>query len=296
MMGSYSRKRFSRWVSTMCIVAILMSGCHRSYYREQADADAYALIEEKNANSQWRLPNSSIEVDPQSRMYDPFNIDCPPMPPDDPASNEFMHYVGGQRAWDGWENNGVLTEVENPRWRSMLPLSADNTFKLDMHTAVRTALIHAPEFQNELEDLYLSALDVSFERFQFDVQYFAGKSGFFEFAGKDSSRGDSSTSFGFSTFSQPGGNSWQARRLFATGAQLVVGLANSLIWEFSGPDDHTALTLLDFSIVQPLLRGGGRDIVLENLTQTERTLLANVRQMERFRRCLLYTSPSPRDS
>jgi len=56
------------------------------------------------------------------------------------------------------------------------------------------------------------------------------------------------------------------------------------MWQFSGPDTHTATTLLDFSIVQPLLRGAGRDRVMERLTLSERTLLANVRQMERFRR------------
>ncbi len=42
--------------------------------------------------------------------------------------------------------------------------------------------------------------------------------------------------------------------------------------------------MLDFSILQPLLRQGGRDVVLERLTLAERTLLANVRAFERYRR------------
>ncbi len=32
-------------------------------------------------------------------------------------------------------------------------------------------LLHSPLYQRELEDLYLSALDVTFERFRFDVQF-----------------------------------------------------------------------------------------------------------------------------
>ena len=40
---------------------------------------------------------------------------------------------------------------------------------------------------------------------------------------------------------------------------------------------------MDFSLIQPLLRTAGRDRILEGLTYSERTLLANVRQMERFR-------------
>ena len=65
---------------------------------------------------------------------------------------------------------------------------------------------------------------------------------------------------------------------------MVIGLANSLVWQFAGPDDYRGRTLIDFSIVQPLLRAGGRIRVLERLTIAERSLLANVRQMERFQR------------
>ncbi|MBM4001511.1 MAG: hypothetical protein FJ297_18585 [Planctomycetes bacterium] len=68
-----------------------------------------------------------------------------------------------------------------------------------------------------------------------------------------------------------------------TGADLTVGLANSLVWQLSGPDTNTASTLLDFSLLQPLLRRAGRSRVMETLTLSERTLLANVRQMERYR-------------
>ena len=44
--------------------------------------------------------------------------------------------------------------------------------------------------------------------------------------------------------------------------------------------------MVDFSLIQPLLRDAGRERILESLTQAERTLLANVRQLARFRRGL----------
>ena len=66
----------------------------------------------------------------------------------------------------------------------------------------------------------------------------------------------------------------RAERLTATGGELVVGMANSLVWQFAGPDDYTSTTLLDFSLIQPLLRRGGRTRVLERLTISERALLA----------------------
>jgi hypothetical protein len=77
---------------------------------------------------------------------------------------------------------------------------------------------------------------------------------------------------------------------------LVVGAANSLVWQFAGPDDYTSTTLLDFSLIQPLLRAGGRSQVLERLTISERTLLANVRQMERYRRGFYLEVATGRDA
>ncbi len=52
----------------------------------------------------------------------------------------------------------------------------------------------------------------------------------------------------------------------------------------SGSNSRTGTTLFDFTLLQPLLRNAGRDLILERLTQSERNLLANVRAFERFRR------------
>ncbi len=75
-----------------------------------------------------------------------------------------------------------------------------------------------------------------------------------------------------------------------------MGLANSIVWQFSGEDSNFTTTLLDFSLLQPLLRGGGRARVLERLTIAERTLLANVRQMEQYRRGFYVNIVSGRDA
>ena len=82
------------------------TGCSRTFYRRQADVDAYALVREKATHPHWRLPNYSISVDPRSRMYDPYAIDCPPMPPDDPTAHQLMHCVDNKRGWPFWHDNG----------------------------------------------------------------------------------------------------------------------------------------------------------------------------------------------
>ncbi|HPP54651.1 MAG TPA: hypothetical protein PK777_16980, partial [Thermoguttaceae bacterium] len=114
-------------------------------------------------------------------------------------------------------------------------------------------------------------------RFRFDVQFFARTSTRFTIQGRIRGGGESS-----SLLEQP--TSGEAKWLMATGGQWIVGLANSFMWQFSGPDTNAAFTILDFSFVQPLLRAGGRAVALEKLTLAERALLANLRQMEQFRR------------
>ena len=75
----------------------------------------------------------------------------------------------------------------------------------------------------------------------------------------------------------------QAQRRFAAGGQLLVGFANTLVWQFAGPDTNSNTSLINFSFVQPLLRNGGRRFILEQLTIVERAMLSNLRAFERYR-------------
>ncbi len=264
-----------------CLIALLvliLSGCTRARYRNRADNEVYGLIGCAMTDPRWVLKNYSINPSPESRMFDPDNPDRPPMPPDDPTSAELMRCVDGKRGWPHWDRNGSTPCVENPAWMNYLPCDENGVTVLDRSTAVQTALLNSREYQSELEQLYLSALDVTFQRFRFDAQFFGVNSTFFTADGPDrfGVGGDSSSLL-------EEDNSLEVRKLTATGGEIIAGIANSLVWQFAGPDEYTATTLLDFSIMQPLLRAGGRAVVMENLTDSERALLANVRQMERFR-------------
>ncbi len=264
-----------------CVVAAC--GCSRTFYRQQADADAYTLIDPKAQVAGAAPASYRIDVDPRSRMFDPNNPDVEPMPPDDPVAHRYMEVVDRKKGSKLWNELPRTAFVENPDWQQMLPRNEKGEVQVDLRGAVDLALIHSPSYQSELEDLYLSALDVSFERFRFDTQFFGGSSVFITADGKDrTGTGNSSTAFDVQPL-RPG-NALQARRLTATGGEFVVGAANSLMWQFAGPNDYTSTTLFDFTLLQPLLRRGGRTRVLERLTIAERSLLANVRQMEHYRR------------
>ncbi len=154
--------------------------------------------------------------------------------------------------------------------------SEEKPYRLKLEQAVELAIFNSREFQDRREDLYLSALPVTLERYGFAAQAFAAEQIIRESTGRD--------------FPGGGGEAWrinttpQIGRAFATGAELTVRLANQIVIDLSGPNPQTSLSNLSLTFIQPLLRGGGFAVTLEALTQTERTLLYAIRSYARFRK------------
>src|SRR5436309_1822135 len=96
------------------------SGCTRGRYRLAADEEVGHLVLEKSDDPRWCMPDFTIEMDPRSRFYDPWDRDYPPMPPDDAHSHKFMHYVDCMKGWPRWHEHGDIDELENPYWMSYL--------------------------------------------------------------------------------------------------------------------------------------------------------------------------------
>jgi len=275
-------------VALAALVACMASpGCTRSSQRLKADYEAKYLLDQKRTESCELNPAEyRIEIDPRSRMFDPFNPDRPPMPEDDPQANAYMRMVDNKKGYPLWEANGRSNIVDNPDWVSQLPLDERGVLVLDLENSVRTALLHSSTYQRNLEELYLSALDVSSERFRFDSQFFGGWQAGYNTTGpfRNNATVPNSSSVWSTGPNSVGRRDWVMQKRFSTGADLLVGFANDISWQIVGPNTQTSRTLLDFSLIQPLLRQAGRDVVLERLTLAERILLSNVRAFERYRR------------
>ena len=163
------------------VFAVCAVGCSRRWHRQQADCDAGCRIQEKGGF----LDNGNVSARPDSRMRDPYSLDCPPMPADDPASHRYMHCVDGKRGWKHWHRNGTASNIEPGAWLGALPRGEDGTVELSLRDAVAVARVNSRDYQTNLETLYRSALDVTFERFRFDHQFFAGNRTFQDFRGRD---------------------------------------------------------------------------------------------------------------
>lgn len=257
-------------------------GCTRAYYHNQADREMQRIVTEKTMPGKWGMPGFRLTYDPRSRYFDPTNVDRPPMPPDDPISHQLMHFVDGKHGALNYHRDGDLTDIPNPTWREQLAFYTDRkddgTVLLTLDGAVQLGIIHSPTYFSQLEEIYLSALDVSTERWRFDAQFYGGIVPLYDHRSKDAAGGPHDQ---FSITGDP--QDIRRQKKFAAGGQLVVGLANSILWQFAGPDTNSNVSLLNFTFMQPLLRGGGRRFVMETLTIVERALVANLRALERYR-------------
>jgi hypothetical protein len=206
---------------------------------------------------------------------------------------------------------GVLVPVVDPMIESEAAgLPKDyKAYKLDMQQAWLLSLINGRYYQFQLEALYLAALPVTLQRFAFEPQFYAGMSpttgvpqtGGAGGSGASIGGGSFPTATGLSTansftyatrFAPTGqvstmnlGTVAGMGKLFNSGGQLLMGFASELVFNFAGknPTQPTVLSSLPFSFVQPLLRGGGRAVILEPLTIEERNLLYQVRAFAQFR-------------
>jgi hypothetical protein len=272
--------RNRRWLLILALVASWAAGCTRGRYYVQADREVSTLLAEKSCDPRWAVPaNYTVRQDERSRFYDAYNQIFPPMPPDDPTAHRYMHCVDGKKGWPRWHANGDRTTLDNPDWRARLhevvEVTPSGAVRLDLPAAVRLAYLNSVDWQDQLETLYLSALDVSTERFRFDVQFYGGNDTIYANRGPLNPLGESTT---WTTATD-----LEARKFLATAGTVVVGILNSVVWQFAGPDRYSNVSLLNFNIVQPLLRNAGRSFALERLTIVERALLSNLRRLQFYR-------------
>jgi outer membrane protein TolC len=139
--------------------------------------------------------------------------------------------------------------------------------------AAARATSHNREYHRQKERLYLSVLDLTLVRHSYKRQWFGTIDGAYT-RNDGEEQLDADGRLGFD-------------QLLADGAQVSAAIA--LDWaRFLGGDPSTSLgSVLSSSVTQPLLRGRGRKIAQERLTQTERNALYQIRSFNRYRKSFI---------
>ena len=237
-----------------------LQGCRSRIEPADADREARELL--------GLVPGFDWKVDPGSRLADPSNAAFPLPPRDDPDSRRITVMIQEKDAYDDGNESRLLA---SEKWRAQLPLLENGKVGLEIETAMRLGLLHSPEFQAQKEQLYLSALDVTYERFRLEPKPFLGFSG-----GASSKEGTPSNTLESTTRAGFGGMAGQ-------GADWVASLASRLSIELGGGSVDVGGSLAGLTITQPLLRGASKRFYRERLTLAERRLLSDARSMEQFR-------------
>jgi hypothetical protein len=157
--------------------------------------------------------------------------------------------------------------------------------------ALTLALINSRAYQYQLESLYIAALAVTLQRFQFEPQFIFGMSPVT--ATSAGLPANLSNAWLYRTKYAPGGQASTLNlgtvagfgKVFNSGARLVAGFANQLVFNFTGINSRQPLvqSQLPLTFVQPFLAGGGRAVTLEALTLAERNMVYAIRLFARFR-------------
>jgi outer membrane protein TolC len=224
------------------VVAVCLSwvaaGCSRAHYRKSADREVYGIVKAGSAQVPGMLKDFDVE---------PYRGDILEKRPAAPAG----------------------AETPEPAAAGAPP--AEKTVVISLAKALEIAALNSRDYQNQKESLYLSALSLTFQRFQFAPRFSGTLSGDYTFTGVDNDQEASAdSSFGFS---------W----LFNTGTELSVSLATSLSKFLTGSPRSAASSFLSVAVTQPLLRGAGISVT-EPLVQAERNVIYEIRRFVHYRR------------
>lgn len=187
------------------------------------------------------------------------------------ADAEVYALIDARRAKLFSEEGGFSIETQADNLRERMLAGETLPEPLSLIDCLQIAAENNRDYQAAREDLYRAALDLTLEQWQFESQGFGSASAVIDGTGNDANSSTNSGSVGFS-------------RALGNGAQFVASLGSSLFRIVSGSDGWDVVSDLSLTFTQPLLRGAGKRIARENLTQAERSLVYEVRDFERFRR------------
>lgn len=233
-------------------------GCSSAHYKQSADTESYAAIDQKTELVQGMT--SQVIIDEEKV------IDLSPYP----VNNQTFDFLDN--------------EAERERGARILSLNA----------ALDLAFRHSQEYQTQKELLYLQALSLTFDRYRYVPVFSSITSADYQWDAKDQFVADMEALTGVnatnngsllntseSTFSN---TSLGARYFLKSGGAIALNLTSNFTRFLTGNVGEFGGGALIGSFTQPLLRDYGTAIETENLLQAERNLLYQLRSFTRFRK------------
>jgi outer membrane protein TolC len=151
--------------------------------------------------------------------------------------------------------------------------------------AVSIATARNREYQRQKEQLYLAALDLTGVMHDYEMQWFGAADFFYHKNRQTDMAGKESTEERLTQSNQLGFD-----QLLADGTQI--GVAIALDWGrfLTGDPRESLASVLTATVTKPLLRGAGKKIAMERLTQAQRNVLYQIRSFNRYRKTFVVST------
>jgi hypothetical protein len=238
--------------------ALALTGCSRKYYRNSADQEVAKAITQKtplvpNMDTKFTIEQST------NRVLEGFPVVA--------QTNDYF---------------GAEADIE---------LGANI---LSLEQALELAIKHSRTYQNRKEQLFLEALDLTLARHRYTPIFSAGAHATYLAQAADVQK-EIETIIGTEVVRQQkvvveqqhtisGGGDLGMSWFLATGGKLAAAFSTDFVRFMTGDPRWATGSRLSATLTQPLLRGAGFKVALENLTQAERNLLYGLRDFTRFRK------------
>ena len=267
----------------------LLAGCSADSYRYAADRQVQTLMRDREHRALAYQPQveaaTTVDPNPTAKAYEeipPTKLAPPTTSPIEPAPELPLVYepLGPKQLLpSGLEpppedaEADLLLEMGRITLQLGPPVPGLAPARLDLFTSIAYAVEHSREYRSQMEDLYLSALDVTLQRHLFEPRPFAS-------VGARVNGGQENVNYRSALTIT---NSIGVRQQLPYGgevtARALVNFVNAI--NSNANDGESAAIVLTASV--PLLRGAGL-VNLEPLINSERALVYGVRDFEDFRR------------
>ncbi|MCK5094349.1 MAG: TolC family protein, partial [Spirochaetes bacterium] len=251
-----------------CLIYFL-AGCKSTEkHRKQADQAADEIIKEKQASALGRTETFTIEK-PSDTLRRRLLIDQN-LPYSGNASLGLMYL----EPIEHWPEDSYLDPSKEDRAKiSTSPWQGEKTLTLSLIDALQVGARNSREYQDQKEEVFRAALNLDLKRNEFKSIFSASaESG----VSADLKDGDA-------TVGAENSATGSLTRKLKSGLTVAARLGLDLVSLLTGDRSSSLGLFADATISIPLLRGSGKHIVTEPLTQAERDVVYAIYRFERFK-------------
>jgi len=188
------------------------------------------------------------------------------------ADEDVYDLLAAQREVLGFDGGFTITPAEdNLRDRLLAGELPEMLSGLTLAQCQRIAAQNSRDYQTRRESLYLTALDLSLEMFQYGWRLDDG--GFVDLSGGSSGAEGLTVDYGIAL-----------RKTLGNGADVVLDIGANFFESLANGDPSLLLSSASLTITRPLLQGGSTEAIYEPLTRAQRRVVDEARTYERFRR------------